>query len=85
MYPVEYGGTPPEGCDVFHDLVLWDELARTACGGVLAAVFVSMAIALPPILETGSEYIKNKVYGVYVYTVLLTNPLPLLSITYVCD
>lgn len=36
MYPAEYGGTPPEDCDAFHDLIIIDELARCASGGILA-------------------------------------------------
>jgi hypothetical protein len=30
VWPAEFGGTPPEKLDTFHDLILWDELAR--CG-----------------------------------------------------
>ena len=33
MYPAEYGGTPPQDCDSFHDLIMIDELSRTGCGG----------------------------------------------------
>lgn len=35
MWPAEYGGTPPEGCDAFHDLILIDELSRCGAGGIL--------------------------------------------------
>lgn len=35
IWPKEYGGTPPEDFDAFHDFILVDELARCACGGVL--------------------------------------------------
>jgi alkylation response protein AidB-like acyl-CoA dehydrogenase len=60
-WPVEYGGTPPEGgFDAFHDLVFWDELGRYG-GGWLAACFLTCNIALPPILSVGSDYLKNKV------------------------
>lgn len=65
MWPVEYGGTPPEGCngqpDAFHDLIFWDEIARCGSGGVMAAVFISMAIGLPPLLGVASDAIKQKV------------------------
>jgi alkylation response protein AidB-like acyl-CoA dehydrogenase len=30
MWPAAYGGTPPAGCDAFHDLILIDELSRCA-------------------------------------------------------
>lgn len=61
MYPKEYGGTPPKDCDPFHDLIMIDELSRTGCGGVLWSCFYSFGIALPPIFEVGSEYLKNRV------------------------
>jgi len=60
-WPKEYGGTPPEGgFDSFHDLIFWDELARCG-GGWLAACFLTINIALPPILAVGSDYLKQKV------------------------
>mmetsp|Transcript_6816 Transcript_6816/g.7463 ORF Transcript_6816/g.7463 Transcript_6816/m.7463 type:complete len:502 (+) Transcript_6816:31-1536(+) len=60
-FPVEYGGTPPEGgFDVFHDVIYWDEIARCACGGLLAACFLTLHIGFPPLLSVGSDYIKNK-------------------------
>jgi alkylation response protein AidB-like acyl-CoA dehydrogenase len=60
-WPVEYGGTPPENYDIFHELVFWDEVARSTSGGLTAALFLTIAIALPPILSDGSDYLKNKV------------------------
>ena len=32
LFPAEYGGTPPEDYDSFHELILWDELARAGGG-----------------------------------------------------
>merc|ERR1719445_81418 len=61
MYPAEYGGTPPKDCDPFHDLIMIDELSRTGCGGVLWSCFYSFGIALPPIFECGSQYLKDRV------------------------
>jgi alkylation response protein AidB-like acyl-CoA dehydrogenase len=61
VWPKEYGGTPPDNFDYFHDLIFIDELSRCAAGGVLWAVFFSFGIALPPILNTGSQYLKDKV------------------------
>lgn len=54
----EYGGTPPEDFDAFHDLIVIDELARCGAGGILWAVFFSFGIALPPILKVGTQYLK---------------------------
>ena len=59
MWPAEFGGTPeaaappPAKVDIFHDLIMIDELSRTGCGGILWAVFYSFGIALPPILKVG--------------------------------
>jgi len=64
IWPKEYGGTPPEGCekaDAFHLLIFVDELSRSGCGGLLWSCFFSFSISLPPVLKVGSEYIKNKV------------------------
>jgi alkylation response protein AidB-like acyl-CoA dehydrogenase len=63
IWPAEYGGTPPAEAkggvhDMFHDLIMVDELARCGAGGVLWAVFFSFGIALPPILSVGSKYLK---------------------------
>lgn len=61
LFPKKYGGTPPEGCDIFHDLIWHDELARCGAGGVLAGVFLPNGWALSPILEHGSEELKQRV------------------------
>lgn len=62
-WPKEYGGTPPEGgvCDLFHEFIMWDELMRCGVGGVIAACFLTISIALPPILAVGSKEMKEKV------------------------
>jgi len=61
MWPKEYGGTPPENLDAFCDFIYNDELARCASGGILASAFFSFAIGLPPILNVGSQYLKDLV------------------------
>jgi len=61
MWPKEYGGTPPENLDAMHDFIYNDELARCASGGILASAFFSFAIGLPPILNVGSQYLKDLV------------------------
>jgi acyl-CoA dehydrogenase len=53
IWPKEFGGTPPENFDIFHELIYWDELSRKTPGGALAACFLTIKIALPPILHTG--------------------------------
>lgn len=56
-YPEQYGGTP---CDVFHRIVLAEELAWGGSGGVSASL-MSHTIGSPPILNAGSEAMKQRV------------------------
>jgi acyl-CoA dehydrogenase len=56
-YPEEFGGTP---ADTFYKLVLAEEYARCACGGV-AASLNSHSIGLPPVLLAGNEELKRRV------------------------
>ncbi|MDM0103314.1 acyl-CoA dehydrogenase family protein [Variovorax sp. J22R24] len=56
-YPEEYGGTP---ADLFYQVVVAEEFARCACGGVQASIN-SHSIALPPILAAGSDALKRRV------------------------
>ncbi len=58
-YPEEYGGHA-EGFDVFHGLVLTDELSRPGAGG-LGASLMTHGIGLPPILAMGSDEMKRRV------------------------
>lgn len=55
-YPEEWGGS--EG-DVFHEVVLSEELTRSTSGGV-AAGLMSHTIALPPILALGTREQKER-------------------------
>ena len=56
-YPEAFGGTP---ADLFYQLIVAEEFARTGCGGVQASLN-SHSIALPPILKAGSEELKRRV------------------------
>jgi alkylation response protein AidB-like acyl-CoA dehydrogenase len=49
----------PKDYDAFYELVLADELARLG-GGVLGQSAIN-SMALPPILNAGSQYLKDKV------------------------
>ena len=42
---------PPPNFDPFHELIYWDELARQGSGGLLASLFFSIKIGLPPVLN----------------------------------
>jgi acyl-CoA dehydrogenase len=56
-YPEAYGGTP---ADVFYQLIVAEEFARSGCGGVQASMN-SHSIGLPPVLNAGSEELKRRV------------------------
>ena len=60
IYPREFGGTKPADFDAFYELILADELSRVGGGGVLGQAAIN-SMALPPILNFGSDYIKNLV------------------------
>lgn len=55
-YPEEYGGSP---ADIFHEVVLTEELTRSGSGGVSAGL-MSLSIALPPILALGTPEQKQR-------------------------
>jgi acyl-CoA dehydrogenase len=58
-YPEEFGGVS-EGIDVWHGIILNEEMARIAVGGVAATLMVH-GIGLPPVINFGSDEIKQMV------------------------
>ena len=42
-------------------MIAIDEVARCGSGGVLWGLFEGLQIGLPPVLNYGSEYLKEKV------------------------
>lgn len=58
-YPESYGGHS-EGFDIFHTLVLTEELAAVGAGG-LSASLMTHGIGLPPVLALGSEELKQRI------------------------
>lgn len=60
IFPKEYGGTPPEGYNAFHELIMWDELARAGGGAVLGQLGIN-SMALPPVIAYGSDAMKDEV------------------------
>jgi len=60
LFDQKWGGTMPEDFDAFHELILWDELARSGGGAVLGHLAIN-TMALPPILFYASDEIKKKV------------------------
>jgi alkylation response protein AidB-like acyl-CoA dehydrogenase/cytochrome b involved in lipid metabolism len=64
-YPAQYGGTPlqaDEGqFDAFTFLLQCYEFGRSALGGVVVGVLAGFAIGAPPIINYGSEELKNTI------------------------
>ena len=58
-YPEAYGGTL-EGIDSWHSWIANEELARVGVGGVAASLMVH-GIGLPPVINWGSEAMKEAV------------------------
>ena len=55
-YPEEVGGTPG---DIFFQITAWEEIMRCGAGGI-AAGLGSMHIALPPIVNRGTDEQKER-------------------------
>lgn len=58
-YPEAYGGTC-EGIDSWHSWITQEELARIGAGGIPASLMVH-GIGLPPVINWGSEDMKQAV------------------------
>jgi acyl-CoA dehydrogenase len=58
-YPEEFGGLT-EGIDLWHGIILNEEMARVAVGGVAATLLVH-GIGLPPVINFGSDKVKQMV------------------------
>ncbi|KAF4676943.1 hypothetical protein FOL47_004185 [Perkinsus chesapeaki] len=94
LWPTSMGGTPPPLCegnktrpgphkvDIWHDLVITDELANCGAGGVIASCFVSLAIGLPPLIAGGlaggsqltSRLVREVVQGEKILALAVTEP-----------
>ncbi len=58
-FPEEFGGVT-EGIDIWHSIIVNEEMARVAVGGVTASLMVH-GIGLPPVVNFGSDEIKQMV------------------------
>ena len=58
-FPEEFGGIT-EGIDIWHSIILNEEMARIAVGGIAATLMVH-GIGLPPVINFGSDEIKQRV------------------------
>ncbi|KAI8097531.1 acyl-CoA dehydrogenase/oxidase [Halteromyces radiatus] len=59
-YPLPAGLTTDQ-FDIFHEFICVDELSRCGSGGLVWAVEGGLAIALPPVLNFGSDEMKKEV------------------------
>jgi len=61
LYPEEYGGTRPGGAkkDMFHELILWDEVSRGTLGALGQLGINSMA--MPPIIAFAPKELQDRV------------------------
>jgi alkylation response protein AidB-like acyl-CoA dehydrogenase len=62
-WPKEYAGECTLGFepDYFHELIMYDELARCGSGGFMWGLAGGLCIGLPPVLKWGTPEIKRKV------------------------
>lgn len=55
------GGIQPEELDAFHEMILVDELSRCGAGGVVWAIMGGLGIGMPPVVNFGSQELKDRV------------------------
>jgi alkylation response protein AidB-like acyl-CoA dehydrogenase len=75
-YPPEYGG---QGGDYFSAIVLSEEMARAASGGLGMAVAVQTEMATPPVFKFGTEEQKRRwlapaIRGEQIAAIAITEP-----------
>ena len=58
FYPKEFGAILPEDCDIFHEMILWDEVARNGGSACLGQMSIN-SMALPPIIAHASNELKS--------------------------
>ncbi|KAJ3104263.1 hypothetical protein HK100_004086, partial [Physocladia obscura] len=57
------GGVKPEEYDYFHESIVHEEFARIGAYGFGEAVGSGMVIGLPPVMQFGPEWMKEKIVG----------------------
>jgi alkylation response protein AidB-like acyl-CoA dehydrogenase len=66
-YAKEYTGgksiksVPAEKWDLFHELILTDEISRVASGGVVWNLIGGFGIGCPPVIKYGSKEMKQRI------------------------
>lgn len=64
-YPTEYvpagiKSVPPEKWDLFHEMIVTDELSRTGSGGFVWNIIGGFGIGGPPLFKFGSKALKDR-------------------------
>ncbi|KAH0493097.1 hypothetical protein TgHK011_008019 [Trichoderma gracile] len=65
-YPTEYvpsgiQSVPPEQWDLFHEMIITDELSRTGSGGLVWNLIGGFGIGGPPVFKFGSKALKDRI------------------------
>ena len=64
-YPTEYAAgvksVPPEKWDLFHEMLVTDELSRTGSGGFVWNLIGGFGIGCPPVMKFGSQALKDRI------------------------
>lgn len=53
-------GVTLENQDMFHEIIVYEELSRTGSGGLMWAVIIGTGIGLPPIIKFGNDDLKSR-------------------------
>lgn len=65
LAPAQVKSVPPEKWDLFHELIVTDELSRCASGGVVWNLIGGFGIGCPPVLKYGRpELVKRIIPGI---------------------
>lgn len=65
-YPIQYtkdtvASVPPEKWDLFHELLLTDEISRSASGGLVWNLIGGFGIGCPPVMRYGSKALRERI------------------------
>ncbi|CAK9044377.1 Acyl-CoA dehydrogenase apdG (Aspyridones biosynthesis protein G) [Durusdinium trenchii] len=59
--PEQIFGVPRDDFSYFHEMILHEEISRLACPGYVDGLGSGMVIGLPPVLQFGPDWMKEKV------------------------
>ena len=59
--PTTVASVPPEKWDLFHELIITDELCRSASGGVVWNLIAGLGIGGPPLVKAGQPALLDRI------------------------